>query len=183
MSAFGDFIDVLTYIPGNPSARVTWRVTVDTVGQAARGQIIKPSTGDVYSVHLLVPFSTEDVFAFRTTGQVVSQDMARQQYAAGPYVVPNPYAGAASFEAERFAVTGRGERRMEFRNLPVSAIVRIFSVRGDLVQTLHHDGSTVGMVPWNLRTKDNLDVAPGLYVYHVEAPGFDSFIGKFAVIK
>jgi hypothetical protein len=39
------------------------------------------------------------------------------------------------------------------------------------------------MVPWNLRTKDNLDVAPGLYVYHVEAPGFDSFIGKFAVIK
>jgi hypothetical protein len=29
----------------------------------------------------------------------------------------------------------------------------------------------------------NLDVAPGLYVYQVEAPGVDPFIGKFAVIK
>ena len=44
-------------------------------------------------------------------------------------------------------------------------------MRGDLVQTLRHDGSTAGFVAWDLRTKDNLDVAPGLYVFHVEAPG------------
>ncbi len=183
MSAFGDFIDVVTYIPGNPRPRVTWRIAVDTAGQGARGSIIRPTTGDTYAVHVNAPFNATDVFAFRSKGQTVSHDAARQQYASGPYVVPNPYAGAASFEPERFAITGRGERRLEFRNLPVGATVRIFTVRGDLVQTLHHDGSTVGMVPWNLRTKDNLDVAPGLYVYHVEAPALDSFIGKFAIIK
>jgi hypothetical protein len=98
-------------------------------------------------------------------------------------VVPNPYVGSASFEPERFAVSGRGERRMEFRNLPPGAVIRIYTVRGSLVQTLRHDGSTAGFVAWNLRTRDNLDVAPGLYVYEVEAPSTSDFVGKFAVIK
>ncbi len=53
----------------------------------------------------------------------------------------------------------------------------------DVVQTLYQDGSTAGYVPWNLRTKDNLDLAPGLYVFHVDAGGLGSSIGKFAVIK
>jgi len=51
------------------------------------------------------------------------------------------------------------------------------------VQTLRQDGSFDGFVPWNLRTKDNLDVAPGLYIYNVEAPGQSAFTGKFAVVK
>jgi hypothetical protein len=56
-------------------------------------------------------------------------------------------------------------------------------VRGDLVQTLAHDGTRAGFVAWNLRTKDNLDVAPGLYVFHVDGAGVGEKIGKFAVIK
>jgi hypothetical protein len=61
--------------------------------------------------------------------------------------------------------------------------VRIYSVRGDLVQKLEHNGSRDGFVAWNLRTKDNLDVAPGLYIYHVDAPGTGEYTGKLAVIK
>jgi hypothetical protein len=56
-------------------------------------------------------------------------------------------------------------------------------VRGDLVQTLYHDGSTDGYVAWDLRTKDNLDVAPGLYVFHVDGGEIGTSIGKFAIIK
>jgi hypothetical protein len=59
----------------------------------------------------------------------------------------------------------------------------VYTVRGDLVQMLRHDGSTDGYIEWNLRTKDNLDLAPGLYIYHVEAPDLGSATGKFAVIK
>ncbi|MCI0690410.1 T9SS C-terminal target domain-containing protein, partial [candidate division KSB1 bacterium] len=98
-------------------------------------------------------------------------------------VVPNPYVGSASFEAERFAVSGRGERRMEFRALPANATIRIFTVRGELVQTLRHDGSNDGFVAWDLRTKDNLDIAPGLYIFHVDGNGAGTHIGKFAIIK
>ena len=97
--------------------------------------------------------------------------------------MPNPYVGAASFEPERFAVSGRGERRIEFRALPVGSVIRIYTVRGDLVQTLRHDGSDDGTVPWNLRTKDNLEIAPGLFIFHVDAPGVGTHIGKFAIIK
>ena len=109
-----------------------------------------------------------------------------------PYVVPNPYVGAASFEPDPFGVQGRGERRIEFRGLPQSknvggalqgCTIRIYTVRGELVQTLYQDGSTSGYVAWNLRSKDNLDVAPGLYVYHVDGGTAGSHIGKFAIIK
>ena len=40
---------------------------------------------------------------------------------------------------------------------------------------------------WNLRTSNNQEVAPGLYVYVVEnkTPGFNNqkFTGKFAVVR
>ncbi len=183
MSAFGDFIDIVTTIPGTAARRVTWRVIVDTTGQVSRGRIVPPTDGDTYRASIQIPVSNDDVYSFTLNGESVSPALARQQYRGGPYVVPNPYAGAASFEPERFAVSGRGERRMEFRNIPVGGTIRIYTVSGYLVQTLHQDGSTTAMVAWDLRTKDNLDVAPGLYIFHVEAPGLDAFIGKFAIIK
>ena len=73
-------------------------------------------------------------------------------------------------------------RRLEFRGIPAGGTVTIYTVRGELVQTLHHDGSITGMVPWDLRTKDNLDIAPGLYVFHVDS-SVGEYIGKFAIIK
>ena len=39
------------------------------------------------------------------------------------------------------------------------------------------------MESWNLLTKDNLSLAYGVYIYHVDAPGIGEHIGKFAVIK
>ena len=80
-------------------------------------------------------------------------------------------------------MSGRGERRLEFRAIPAGAVVRIYTLGGDLVQTLRHDESVVGMVPWDLRSKDNLEVAPGLYFYHVDAGPAGTFVGKFAIIK
>jgi len=122
-------------------------------------------------------------FTFVTGAQGVSAAGAQAAWSQKPYVVPNPYVAAASFEPQRFNVSGRGDRRMEFRAIPTGGTVRIYTVHGDLVRTLRQDGSYAGFVPWDLRTKDNLDVAPGLYVYHVDAPGLGTYVGKFAVIK
>lgn len=159
--------------------RQTWIIKIKNESDT----LTAPTAGDVYELKLLYPFSRDDIFTFRTTGEVVSGDLAKQAFKQSPYVVPNPYVGAASFEPERFAISGRGERRMEFRGLPQNCTIRIYTVRGDLVQTLHHDGSTDGYVAWNLRTKDNLDVAPGLYIFHVDAGSVGTYIGKFAIIK
>jgi hypothetical protein len=40
-----------------------------------------------------------------------------------------------------------------------------------------------GLHAWDLLTKDDLDAAPGVYIYHVEAPGIGEKIGRFALIK
>ncbi|MDZ7267744.1 MAG: hypothetical protein ONB48_16015 [candidate division KSB1 bacterium] len=178
-----EFIDVVTYLPNDSRAYETWRVALDTTGQAQRGPLRLPAPGDVYEARLIYPFEEGELFRFQTTGEFISPQKARAEATQAPYVVPNPYVGMASFEAERFAISGRGERRLEFRNLPQNCTIRIYTVRGELVQTLYHDASTTGMVPWNLRSKDNLDVAPGLYLFHVEAPGMATHIGKFAIIK
>jgi len=187
LSHIDDAIFVLTYSNSDPTfPSTTWTITVDTLGT-------RPKLGDVYQLRLRRPLSPSDMFVFNTTGATVgSAAAAGGGFAERPYVVPNPYIGAASFEPARFAVSGRGERRIEFRAIPLGSTIRIYTVRGELVRTLQHDGrrlgdtiigSVDGFVPWDLRTKDNLDVAPGLYIFQVEAPGVGTDVGKFAVIK
>jgi hypothetical protein len=172
-----DRIDVLIPSPGvvTPDSLVTWSITLQTVGTL-------PHAGDVWRLRLQQPLGAADVFAFTTHASRIDPAAAKAQFET-PYVVPNPYVEAASFEPARFNVSGRGERRLEFRAIPTGATIRIYTVRGDLVQTLRHDGSQGGFVAWNLRTKDNLEVAPGLFVYQVDAPGIGTSIGKFAIIK
>jgi len=181
LSRTDEYFDLVSYAPSDTATpHVTWRIQVDTTG--THGVIVPPRRGDVLQVHMKKPFTVEDVFLFRSRGQYVG-DAAAGAKQLKPYVVPNPYVGSASFEPQRFAVSGRGERRIEFRGLPKSCTIRIYTVHGDLVQTLRHDGSNDGMVPWNLRTKDNLDVAPGLYVFQVDGGKYGASIGKFAIIK
>ncbi|HQV30918.1 MAG TPA: hypothetical protein PKV71_03535 [Calditrichia bacterium] len=183
LNGIGEYIEVVTYARARPTAaRATWQFSVDTTGLGGAA-INPPGAGEFYDLKVILPFSKGDVFTFASTGQSLDRNAAHASDQK-PYVVPNPYVGAASFEPARFAVSGRGERRMEFRGLPAECTIRIFSVVGDLVQTLEHSGEiTEGFVPWDLRSKDNLEVAPGLYIYHVESEGRDPFIGKFAIIK
>jgi hypothetical protein len=181
LSRGDELIDIATYTPDNPGVpQSTWFVKLNLTGQV--DPIRPPAGGDVFDLFLNVPFGAEDVFVFSAKGTHVDATLAGQE-AMNPYVVPNPYVGSASFEPERFAVSGRGERRIEFRGLPARCTVRIFNVLGELVQTLEHDGSNDGYVSWDLRTKDNLDVAPGLYIFRVSAEGFPNKVGKFAIIK
>jgi hypothetical protein len=174
----GEYIEVMTYAAAQPrTPRATWRFGL------ADSSLTPPGEGDEFRLVLRRPFGADDVYVLRSRGQRTDLESGRAEDAFHPYVVPNPYVAAAAFEPERFAVSGRGDRRIEFRGLPQDCVIRIYSVRGDLVQTLEHNGSNDGFVAWNLRTKDNLDVAPGLYIYHVDGGTLGTRIGKFAIIK
>lgn len=181
VSGNAEYIDILTGPDNLPvNSRVTWRITL----AGANASTTPPAQGDIYQIKLLKPFGRGDVFVFTTSGEKVNADLARSEAEEQkPYVVPNPYVGSASFEPERFAISGRGERRIEFRGLPQRCVIRIYTVRGELVRSLYHEGSLDGYVAWDLRSKDNLEVAAGLYIYHVEAPALDPYVGKFAIIK
>jgi len=84
-------------------------------------------------------------------------------------VVPNPYVGAASWEPATTSV-GRGERRIFFIHLPQQCTIRIYTISGRLVQTMMHSSTLDnGQESWNLVTRDGLDLAYGVYVFHVDA--------------
>ena len=51
------------------------------------------------------------------------------------------------------------------------------------MDTIEHSSSLDnGKAFWDLRTKDNMNIAYGLYIFHVDSSE-GSVIGKFAVIK
>ena len=184
LDAHGDYISVLTAANETPTLRkATWRLEVDSAGLNGV-PIVPPTINDKYELRLFFPYSSQDKFTFLTKAQYIDPNLAKQQFETDPYVVPNPYVSAASFEPQRFAVSGRGERKIEFRNLPANCTIRIYTVTGEFVKDLVHDGNiNEGIVTWDLRNSSNLEIAPGLYIYHVDGPGVGTFIGKFAIIK
>ncbi len=183
-----EFIGVVNYTPATlDTPRVAWRLALDPAGPTSTtsptNPLVPPAAGDVFDIKLNVPFTYTDMFVFRSDSLSLDRAAAAAQFEQEPYVVPNPYVESASFEPARFAISGRGVRRLEFRNIPLNSTIRIYTLRGELIQTLRQDGSLGGYVAWDLRTKDNLDVAPGLLIYHVDAPDIGTFVGKFAIIK
>ena len=70
-------------------------------------------------------------------------------------------------------------------NLPQECTIRIFTMSGKHVKTLHHSAGLTdgGAESWDLISEDELTVSFGVYIFHVDAPGIGSKIGKFAIIK
>jgi hypothetical protein len=130
------------------------------------------------------PFRRGDVFTFTPTLPRVDADSAKK-VVSRVRVVPNPYVAAAQFELplNPGITSGRGQRRIDFIHVPAGATIKIFTARGEYVNTLRHDGNIEdGTVSWNLRTFENLDVAFGIYFYVVESPAGNT-TGKIAIIK
>ena len=141
-----------------------------------------PAPGTVFQIGSTRPFFEGDFFQFTIRSSAVDPDLAREEMERIA-VVPNPYIGTSIFEP-RTQIEGRGDRRVEFIHLPQTCTIRIFTLRGELVRTLQHDGlASDGAETWDLRTDGNENVAYGMYIYHVEAPGIGEYIGKLALVK
>ena len=98
-------------------------------------------------------------------------------------VVPNPYVISAAWDESRLGNSPFGEpvRNIAFTHVPSPATIKIFTVDGDLVQTLEHTEGT-GRLEWNLLTSERRPIVSGVYFYHVESK-YGEKIGRFAVIR
>ncbi|MEM1128269.1 MAG: hypothetical protein AAGI71_16600 [Bacteroidota bacterium] len=139
-----------------------------------------PQAGDVLQVGVRRPFATGDFFQFTLSPGAVDTDLAQNEL-EDVAVVPNPYIGASAYE-QRSQVEGRGTRLVRFINLPQQCTIRIYTIRGELIRTLEHN-SIGGDTFWDLQTSGGQDVAYGIYIYHVEAPGVGEHVGKLALVK
>ncbi len=144
---------------------------------------IPPAPGSALRFRTRKPFQTGDVMTFRTTPPSFQQDLAKGLL-DDIFVVPNPYVATSTFEPPNTFRAGRGERRIYFMNLPPECTIRVYTITGRLVKVLHHS-STIddGQLAWDLVSKDGMNVAFGVYLFHVDAPGIGETVGRFAVIK
>ena len=92
-------------------------------------------------------------------------------------VVPNPYVSHSEYNETEYL------RKIRFNYLTPKCTIKIYTISGELVNTIEHDNEDEGYAAWDLRTMNNQEVAPGLYLFTVESDGEKDFIGKFAVIR
>ncbi len=179
----GDDIIIMEFMDSLKSDwRFTWRIEYQAPGKA-NVRPIEPVGGDIFQIKIRKPFMDGDYFTFSTLAAAVNSDKARN--ALGDIaVVPNPYVASARWERRNLNQTGRGERKIDFINLPPECTIRIYTVSGALVKTLNKDYSpSNGALSWNLVTDDGMELAYGIYIYHVDAPKVGEYVGKFAIIK
>ncbi len=94
------------------------------------------------------------------------------------HTVPDPYY-AASVAGDPFSPPV-----IRFVHVPSQSIIRIYSSSGILVALLtNNDPTGGGEVVWNVRSRNDMPVAAGVYFYHVETPDRRSRIGRFTVIR
>jgi hypothetical protein len=106
-------------------------------------------------------------------------------------IVPNPY----NINARKYQVLDESGDKIMFYNIPKVCRIKIFTERGDLVNTLiHTDGS--GDHEWKQLTSSRQVVVSGLYIAHIEVledqyddtnqlvlKKGDSIVKKFVIIR
>ena len=110
-------------------------------------------------------------------------------------VVPNPYVMFSQYEQVN------GVKRLYFTGLPSRGTIRIYTASGQFVQQLNWTEADLeknctatvnttacqatGDLPWNMRTREDLELGPGFYIFVVSTDVGGSKkekLGKFVVI-
>ncbi len=135
---------------------------------------IPPSIGDVYTITTYKPFSEAFTYEFSTHPPTGIEGSSLGTIRA----VPNPFIVRSGFETDPL------QSRIMFTNLPSQCTIDIYTVAGRKVRTLHHDSTgNEGFTYWDVRNENGQDVAYGLYVYVVKAPGGQQYTDKIMVIR
>ena len=93
------------------------------------------------------------------------------------YAVPNPFHGSSGFTG-----SGGEEDAIGFYGLPRRCTIKIFSYAGQLVETLEHDADLYSTA-WFQISRNDQDIASGIYVYVITTPDGDKATGKLIVVK
>ena len=128
------------------------------------------------------PLEYESPFFASFDDRVVPHAAARAD-AGQVWVVPNPYRARADWERQQ--VPGDVfTRHIDFMGMPrARATLRIYTLAGDLVTAIDHDGSGGnGEASWNLISRNGQDIESGVYLFTVTSP-LGHQVGRFVVIR
>jgi len=134
-----------------------------------------PSHGDQFTIKTFKPIREEISYSFGTTG-MVAKSVIDFNTLKNIRVVPDPYVVTNIWENNEFG------KKLQFNHLPDQCTIKIYTLVGDLIATVEHDSPT-GYEFWNMRTKNDQFIAPGVYLYYAKTPSGDENTGRFLVIK
>jgi len=155
--------------------------------------ILSDSSGKVFRNYKVDPLESNPIV--NTILATPQQSQAEIGDSLKVYVVPNPYFINANYQNIRWedweqAGWTEHKRKLIFVNLPLHAKIKIYSLSGDIVDELDHDGSAgtdkaeSNYEAWNLITKDAIGIVSGIYLFSVEdLDTHKKQIGKFVIIK
>ena len=135
-----------------------------------------PSNGDSFLLVANRVNTPADRFAFTIPGSE-SGDAYLAEDIQKINVFPNPYLGVNEAETSRY------NHFVTFSHLPPKANIRIFDMSGTLVRTIEKDDPSQ-FTRWDLQNHNELPVASGMYIAHIELPGTGmSRVLKLAIIQ
>jgi hypothetical protein len=144
-----------------------------------------PQADDVFQVTFNRPFFTTDSLVFSIKPEIALDVNKIKNTMENIRVIPNPYIATNAMEPAVGNIYLNQRRRIMFTNVPASCTVRIFTSSGILVDILEiTNPADEGIVYWDLLSMEGLEVAAGMYFYHIKSDATgDEKMGKFAIIK
>lgn len=141
--------------------------------------------GDVLTIPIRYPFTSADVFRFRTKPRgenLTLEDKKRLFDKVNVYPNPlfahNPTGSYLGRRADEPFVT--------FSNLPEEVTIKIYSLSGSLLRVLTESDKALGakspFLEWDLKNDSGLRVASGMYLAIVTSPNVGEKVLKFAII-
>jgi len=163
-----------------------WGGTIFAFDFTQVGSHSNPATaGDTYRISFHKPLSEIDSLIF-TVNPAININKSKLKIAMDSIkVVPNPYIATNMMETAVANQYLNQRRRILFTHIPADCIIRIFTSSGVLVDKIDvQNEPTNGTVHWNLLSHEGLEIAAGMYIFHVRSKVTgDEKVGKFAVIK
>lgn len=146
-----------------------------------------PQTGSdaVYKVKYLRPFFDTDSLMFTMNINEATDAAVIEQSLKDIMVVPNPYVATNALEPSLANKDFNQRRRIMWTHVPANCTIKIFTTSGVFVdEIVVTNDADNGIAYWDLETKDDLEAAAGMYIYHLKADDTgDEIMGKFAIIK
>ena len=144
-----------------------------------------PNPGDVYEINFERPFWATDTLTIVTRAphevDLSNHNLDMEKIK----VVPNPYIGTNLLEESIYSSNFNQRRKIMFTHLPAQCVIKILTSSGVLVDQIKVNNSIDdGVAYWDLLTNEGMEVAAGMYFYHVESniSGKEK-VGKFAIVK
>jgi hypothetical protein len=119
----------------------------------------------------LYRFSTEGIAAVTNSSETLASELDNIN------IVPNPYYAFSSYE------TNKLDNRVKITNLPEVCTISIYDLNGTRIRQFKKGDPTTSL-DWDLKNDQNIPIASGTYIIHIEVPGVGEKILKwFGVMR